>query len=177
MLLAGRTLRQISMAVFFDMAVANQVRNGIIMAERSDIVLAEHIDVMLLGAADRLVQLLYEPEPVASVTSNPSHSGYLNHLKSVLNTTVDLRTKQISKPHVLHLGNLIKLTKSLLTRSLWLSLNFHYPNHQFYDVFVSDFVRGSCNLAVIIEPENEDYSGIRKLMNGQSSSQLRYDNK
>lgn len=148
--LAGRTLRQISMAVFFDIVVAS---NLIIMAERSDIVLAEHIDVMLLGAGDRLVQLLCEPEQMTSTSSNPSHGGYLNYLKGILSTNLDLRTKHITKPQVLHLGNLTKITHSLLTKSLWLCLNFHYPNHQFYDVFVSDFIRGSCNLAVIIEPE------------------------
>jgi len=132
---------------------------------------------MLLGAAERLVNLLYEPEPVVSTISNPSHSGYLNHLKAVLRTTLDLRTKHITKPQVLHLGNLTKFSRSMLTKSLWLSINFHYPNHQFYDVFVSDFIRGSCNLAIIIEPEAEGFSEIRKLMTDQPYSQLRYDNK
>lgn len=121
------------------------------MTDRSDIVLAEHIDVMLLGAADRLVQLLYEPVPVTAVVSNPSHSGYLNHLKGVLRTSLELRTKNITKPHVLHLGNITKLSHSLLTKSLWLGFHFHYPNHQFYDVFVSDFIRGNCNIAVLVE--------------------------
>jgi hypothetical protein len=114
-------------------------------------VLAEHIDVMLLGHdADKLVKLLYQTDSVVSNDSNPSHSGYLNHIKALLKTTLDLRTKHISKPQILHLGNMSKLTRSLLTRGLWLSINFHYPNHQFYDVFVSDFLKGSCNIAIIV---------------------------
>lgn len=95
MLCAGRILRQISIALFLDIG-SRQVRNRIIMAERSDIVLADHIDVMLLGAADRR-QLLYEPEQL-STNVRPRMEDTSNYFSRELKTGLDLRTKHISHP-------------------------------------------------------------------------------
>lgn len=44
-----------------------------------------------------------------------------------------------------------QITKSLLTKSLWLTIHFHYPNYQFYDIFLSDFIKGNCAIAVVID--------------------------
>lgn len=104
-------------------------------------------------------------------SKTPTPTPYLKYLESLLGLSTPLGTPVLQHPHCLHLCNMTKLTLSLLTKSLWLTINFHYPNQQFYDPFVSEFVKGGCGIAILAGC-GEEVS--RLLENGVS---LRYDNK
>jgi hypothetical protein len=114
-----------------------------------NVILAEHIDVLLLGpdAHKLLSRLQHDCEVEAKA---PPQKPYNRYLQSLLGLASPPAPPVLQHPHCLQLCNMTKLTVSVLSKSLWLTINFHYPNSQFYDPFVSEFVKGGCSIAILV---------------------------